>query len=156
MMFQSVRSCFTAAMVMASAMPLLAGGFYLTLGNPEASAAARAKNAVVTVRAAGCHEPEKAEIKGTAFGVVNGRRQTVDLKLMVLDKTGFYAVTQQWPSEGKWVLQFVGRDNGRVTTTLVPVGPDGVERQQAKWVMHEPAPEDVTALLNKTAAQVRQ
>ena len=43
-----------------------------------------------------------------------------------------YAVTQQWPAGGRWVLQFVGTDHDRVTSTLVATGPGRIERQTAK------------------------
>jgi hypothetical protein len=58
-----------------------------------------------------------------------------------------YAVMQQWPAEGRWVLQFIARDGGRLTSTLVPAGPDGVERNSAKMEMKMPAESDIAALL---------
>ena len=51
---------------------LLAGGFYLQLGNPDASEEARKANAVLTVKATGCHDPATATLTATAVGTVNG------------------------------------------------------------------------------------
>ena len=43
---------------------------------------------------------------GSAEGVVNGVRQSVALKLIPLSDQSTYAVIDQWPGEGKWVLAF--------------------------------------------------
>jgi hypothetical protein len=141
-----VTTVFATAVVMALAAPVLAGGFFVLLGNPEA-AEARSHNAFATIKAAGCHQPEKASITATAIGVVDGRRQSVPLKLVPLSEPGMYAVARQWPAEGRWMLQFVATDQDRVTSTVVAVGPAGIERQTAKFRPGQPAPEDVAALL---------
>jgi hypothetical protein len=147
-MRKSFTSVSAAAIVLALATPLLAGGFFIVLGNADASSEARALKAVLTVQAAGCHDAEKAAVTGTAIGLVNGTRQSIPLKLAALPgKPGMYAVTQQWPSEGKWVLQFVGVDQDRVTTTLVAAGPDGIERQTAKYTPGQPSPAAVAEFL---------
>ncbi len=152
-MCKSFRTMLTAAVLAASALQVQAGGFWLTLGNPEASPEVRAKGAAIMVKATGCHEPEKAEVTGTAIGIVDGQRKTIPLKLLPLDTPGLYAVTQQWPGEGRWVLQFVGKDTGRITHTLVPAGAGGVERNAAKWSAGEPTEAEVTAMLSMRATQ---
>src|SRR5690242_18621685 len=48
--------------MLALAGQLLAGGFFLQLGNPEANTEAKAANAAILVKAAGCHDPATAEI----------------------------------------------------------------------------------------------
>jgi hypothetical protein len=129
---------------------LFAGGFYLTLGNPEANPEAKKANAVLVVRAEGCHEPEKATVSATATGTVNGKRESIQLQLTKLSQPGTYALTQQWPKEGKWVIEIAGRDIiDRTTYTLVPAGPDGVDRLHAKWAMSKPFTKaDVDSLLD--------
>jgi hypothetical protein len=114
---------------------LFAGGFYLTLGNPEANPEAKKANAVLVVRADGCHEPEKAKVSGTAWGVVDGKPQTVRLQLTKLSAPGTYAITQQWPNKGKWVIELHGEDVGRSTYTRVNAGPEGVDRLHAQMSM---------------------
>ena len=54
------------------------GGFWLVLGNPEASAEARKVNAVVTIKATGCHDPAMARVTATAIGMVDGQRRDDD------------------------------------------------------------------------------
>lgn len=147
-MRKTITTLFAAAILLALAVPVLAGGFFVLLGNPEASAQARAHHAFVTIKAAGCHQPEKAAITGTAIGLVDGRRQSVPLKLMPLSESGMYAVARQWPVEGRWVLQFVATDHDRVTTTVAAVGPAGIERQTVKYHPGRPDPEEVAALLD--------
>src|SRR6185369_14783941 len=102
---------------------LLAGGFFLQLGNPEASAEARKNNAVLTILATGCHDPATAQVTGTAIGMVNGHRETIPLKLTKLSGVGMFALTQQWPKEGKWVIELVGKNSEQFTNTLVKAGP---------------------------------
>src|SRR5438045_9595867 len=84
---------------------LMAGGFWLQAGNPDASAAARNAHAAVTLKVAGCHDPATAKVTAYAGGSVNGERRTVPLKLSPLDAPGMYGMAQQWPNEGKRVIQ---------------------------------------------------
>jgi len=151
-MRNSIRNLFAAAAIAAVATPLIGGGLFVLLGNPEASPEALAKKAVLTLKLAGCHEPEKATIVGTAIGDSGGRRTSIPLKIVPLSTPGMYAVTQQWPSEGRWALQFVGRHDSRVTTTVVAAGPGGIDRQTAKSNMAEPSEADITALLTSDSA----
>src|SRR5690242_12753762 len=115
---------------------LFAGGFYLTLGNPEASSEARKAGAVLTIKASGCGEPAKAQLTATAIGVVNGKRQEIPVKVMPLSEPGMFALTQQWPKDGRWVIQVHGQEkiNGTPasTYTLVSAGPQGIDRYNAK------------------------
>ena len=146
-MNKSVRTLFAGATLLASAVPMIAGGLFVMLGNPDADPQARALGAVVTLRLAGCGEPEKADVSAVAIGAVAGKRQTIPLKLSKLSQPGAYAVTRQWPAEGRWVLQFIARDGQRLTSTLVAAGPNGVERNGARMAMRMPAETDIAELL---------
>lgn len=146
-MIRSAQMVLAAATLLASAVPMMAGGLFVVLGNPEASQQARGMGAVLTLKLAGCHEPEKADVSAIAIGTVNNQRQSIRLNLTRLSEAGTYAVTRQWPATGRWVLQFVGKDGDRVTSTLVAAGTQGVEREKAVMAMRLPADTDVTALL---------
>lgn len=137
----------TLAVLLALAGQVLAGGFFLQLGNPEASAEARKLGAVVTVKAAGCADPALAKVKATAIGVVNGQRRNVPLEVKPLSETGMFAVVGQWPKEGKWVVEIAGTSGDMFTNTLVAVGPYGLDRLHAKLDMHKFTPADVEAML---------
>jgi hypothetical protein len=138
-----------AALALAALAAQLNAGGLLTvlLGNPDASPEAHAMGAVVTAKLAGCYRPEAAKLSASAIGVVHGRRQTIELKLSALKEPGFYAVTRQWPDEGKWVLQFVADSNGMLGSTLVAVTANGVDRKTMRQAMRAPSSEDVEALL---------
>jgi hypothetical protein len=126
---------------------LWAGGFFLTLGNPEANPEARRLNAVLTIQAAGCHDPAAAAVTATAIGTVNGERREIPLKLEKLSGAGMFALTQQWPKEGRWVLRLVGKNGEQYTNTLVAAGPEGIDRYHGKADMKAFTDADVDAML---------
>lgn len=130
------------------AAPLFAGGFFLQLGNPEANPEARKLHAVVVIKAAGCQDPAAATVTASAVGVVGGERRTVPLKLEKLSEVGTFALTQQWPREGKWVIEIVGKSATMFTNTLVTAGPDGVDRLHAKMAMKPFTPSEVESMLD--------
>jgi hypothetical protein len=129
-----------AALLGFAAHTAFAGGFFLTLGTPV-------KGAFVTVRADGCHEPEKAQISATAEGLVDGQRRSVALKLRAMPSPGVYAVPRDWPAEGAWVVRIVAMDKGRSTGAVIPVLPGGFRRGTAKLVQRAPAESDIAAAL---------
>ena len=136
------------AAVLALAGQLFAGGFWLQLGNPEASAEARNLNAVVTIKAVGCHDPAAAKVTAVAIGTINGQRRTIPLELKPLSEPGAYALSQQWPKEGKWVIRLVGKNDEQFTNSLIAAGPAGLDRLHARADMKQFAQADVDALLN--------
>ena len=129
------------------AAPLFAGGFFLQLGNPEANPEARKLNAVLLVQAAGCHDPATAEVTATAIGFVKGERHTIPLQVAKLSSPGTYALTRQWPKEGKWVIEITARNSTQFTNTLVAAGPDGIDRFHPKLSMKPFTAADVEAML---------
>lgn len=132
---------------LALAGQLFAGGFFLQLGNPEASKEAQKVGAVLTVKATGCHDPATAKLTATAIGMVNGERREIALKVVPLSGAGMFAIAQQWPREGKWVIELVGRNDEQFTNTLVGAGPDGVDRTRFKETMQHFTSADVEAML---------
>ncbi len=134
-------------LILACAGQLLAGGFYLQLGNPEANAEARKMGAAVVIKAVGCHDPASAKVTATAIGVINGQRRTIPLEVKALGPAGEYALTQQWPKEGKWVIQVVGKNDEQFTNTLISAGPEGLDRLHAKSNMKAFASSDVDSML---------
>ena len=130
-----------------------AGGFYLELGNPSANKEAKSMDAVVIARLTGCHEPEKAAIEGTAEGLVSGKRQSIPLKVASLTVPGMYAVTQQWPNEGTWIVRLVGTQvDGRTkTSVMVRVNGSSFERAGAKYItLRVPSAAEVDQMLTQS------
>ena len=126
---------------------LLAGGFFLQLGNPEANPEAQKLNAVLVVKASGCHDPAGANLTARAVGMVNGQRREIPLKVERLSEVGSFAIAQQWPKDGKWVIELTAKNPDQFTNTLVVAGPQGVERTKAKFDMHPFSKADVDAML---------
>lgn len=148
-----MRNTLAVRMPLAAALALVgqlfAGGFWLQLGNPEASAEARKSGAVVTIKAVGCHDPATAQVTATAIGMVDGKRQTISLKVTPLSETGMFALSQQWPKEGRWVIELTGRNGEQFTNTLIAAGPEGLDRVHAKADMKQFGDRDVAAMLQE-------
>ncbi|HWY49390.1 MAG TPA: hypothetical protein VNX70_18525 [Bryobacteraceae bacterium] len=117
----------------AMAMLALADGFTFTLGSPVAAEDFRAKVATFVFRTEGCADPAKAQIRGTAEGIVKGTRRSVALKVAAMSKPGVYAVYQTWPAEGEWVVNLKGTCAEANAGAIVPIGPRGFIRESAKF-----------------------
>jgi hypothetical protein len=116
----------TGGAILALAAQLYAGGFYLQAGKPDTEEARKA-NAVLTMKATGCNDPAKTTVTATAEGLVNGERRTIALKLTPLSEPGSYALTRQWPKEGRWVIHLSATSNIGVAEALAVEGPGGME-----------------------------
>jgi len=112
------------ALLLAMSSSALAGGFQLSVETPSSSSDPQMKDAVLVARTYGCHQPADAKLSATAEGLVNGARKSVALELRSIG-SGVYAIKQQWPSEGTWVLALSGAYNGMTSSVLVELGPNG-------------------------------
>ena len=143
---------FRLAIVACAAAGLaLAEGFTFTIGSPVASQDFRAKTAAFVFRTEGCADPAKAQVSGTAEGLVRGTRQSLSLKLRGLSKPGTYAVDQTWPAEGAWLVNLKGSCDGANAGALVPIGSRGFSRESAQF-LPRPATEGEVAVSLKTLA----
>ena len=71
-------------------------------------------------------DPVNYELTGSAEGLVKGERRSVALELVRTSRSGVWALAQQWPAEGSWVLTFAIGAHGQADATLViELGPDG-------------------------------
>ena len=115
-----------AALALLLAIPslALAGGFQLSIETPSGSSDPQLKDVVLVTRTYGCHQPADAKLTATAEGLVNGSRKSIPLELRSIG-AGVYAIKQQWPSEGSWVLALTGGYNGMTSSVLVELGPNG-------------------------------
>jgi hypothetical protein len=111
----------------------LAEGFTFAIGNPVASQDFRFKSAAFALRTEGCAEPAKSQINGTAEGIVKGERRSVVLRVMSASKPGVYAVEQNWPPEGEWVVSLRGTCAGQSAGAIIPMGPKGFIRESSKF-----------------------
>ncbi len=125
----------------------LAEGFTFTIGSPVASQDFRAKVAAFVFRTEGCADPTKSQISGTAEGLVKGARRSVALKVVAMSKPGVYAVYQNWPAEGEWVVNLKGTCNDANAGAIVPIGPNGFIRESSKFLSRPATDAEIEASL---------
>jgi hypothetical protein len=111
----------------------LAEGFTFNIGSPVASGDFQTKSAAFVFRTEGCADPAKSQIGGTAEGLVKGSRRSVLLKIVASSKPGIYAIFQNWPAEGDWVVNLIGTCGSAHAGALVPLGPKGFIRESSKF-----------------------
>lgn len=100
-----------------------AGGFHISVKKTNGEVTAYAKNVMLIVQPFGCHKPTDAQISGTAEGIVNGKRKSIELKF-VKNNNGISTLTKQWPDEGVWVIAINASYNDAKSSALVEVGTD--------------------------------
>jgi hypothetical protein len=95
---------------------------WLSIESPVNPYDSSARGALLLVHATFREGPSQvSDLNGTAEGVVNGTRRSVQLRFENTSRADVYALRPQWPSEGRWVL----RINLRSTTALVAIDPAG-------------------------------
>ena len=140
----------------AAAVALLASAatagtmFRLEIGSPAALGMDKkfkdikdGKKLVLAVRAVVCEDLANVKVSGTAEGLVNGKRESLPITLTVVDQAeAVYAIGQQWPQDGAWVLHLKGScSNPKAeASTLVAVNKGTFIREKSA-VLREPAPE---------------
>lgn len=117
--------CLSTVPLVMLASVALAGGFHLSVETPTDVNDQELKNVVLLVRTFGCHQPSDASVFATAEGLVKGKRQTIKMHPKPTSK-GVYALSQQWPSDGVWVLAVRGSYLGHHSSVLVELGPNGI------------------------------
>lgn len=149
---------FTVAAIAASAaVTLIAGSFVLDIGRPSANPEAQAKHAVLVVRSSACTHPERTSIAANAEGIINGKRKTISLKLVPLSGAGVYAVTKQWPAEGRWVVTLLATNPSYPfpQSAIVSVKGDSADLASVKRSSRAPTSEEIEAALSTTALAAR-
>lgn len=119
----TIAASLSTALLLTIASPALAGGFQLSIETPSGGDP-ELKDAVLIVRTFGCHQPADAKLSASAEGLINGNRKSLPLELRSIG-SGVYALKQQWPSEGHWVLALTGAYNGMTSSVLVELGANG-------------------------------
>lgn len=137
-----------------TSLSLTAGGFFIELGKASANPEAQAKHAILVVRSVGCVAPEKTTLTAAAEGLFNGKRESIALKLLPLASQGAYALTRQWPADGKWVISLVAANPnaGWQPSALVRVDGDAVDWANVTRLSHAPDSHEIEAALNTTVA----
>lgn len=97
---------------------------FLSLEVPPNPMRPDTRDAVVLVHVFHHGSPAGYKIQGRAEGLVNGERRSIELDLVSTSDPGTYAVTQQWPSSGEWILAIQIAEHAEATL-LAELGPDG-------------------------------
>jgi hypothetical protein len=63
-------------------------------------------------------------VSGTAEGLVDGERRSIELEFRETSRPGVYALDQKWPAEGHWVLAISTGANADVSL-VVELGSNG-------------------------------
>jgi len=124
-MLNHARSILVALLTLA-ALPLVAGPPWLSIEYPANPHDARTREAFLFVNTYHHGTPAAMRLTGTAEGIVDGERRSIALRFGDTERRGSYAVTRQWPREGRWVLSITLRTGERAdASALVVLGADG-------------------------------
>jgi hypothetical protein len=148
-----LSKCFVAAF---AAIPIFAGALTLQLDDPATSREAMAKNAIVAAHITACHSPEKTVVTATAEGIVEGKRQTIPLKVIHLSEPGAFAVAREWPRDGVWTVTMIATNpdcKDYATSVVVPIGGNAANRASAKVFYHAPSADEVDAVLKQATLE---
>jgi len=107
-----------------AASPAHAGPPWISIEFPTNPHHSPVRGARFLVRTYHHWQPVETVLAGTAEGLVNGVRRSVNLQVSKGPVAGVYGVTGQIPAEGAWivVIRAPGLDNA---TALVTLGADG-------------------------------
>jgi hypothetical protein len=139
-----------------AAVPVFAGALTLQADDPRTNPEAMTKNAIVTAHITACHSPEKTAVTATAEGIVNGKRQTIPLKVIRLSEPGAFAVAQEWPREGTWTVKMIATNpdyKDYATSIVVPVGRNAASPASAKVFYHAATADEVGSVLKQATLE---
>lgn len=109
-----------------AALAAFAGPPWLSIEFPANPHDTNTRNAFLVVNTYHHGDAAEMELQGSAEGVVRGERRSIPLRFGATARRGSYAVTRQWPTEGKWVLNIELRQANRTdASALVVLGADG-------------------------------
>ena len=103
-----------AALVVTLAPAALAGGMNAKVEGPGRD------GRTYTVRTYQCSNPASLKVSAWAEGLVNGKRQSVQLSIKKTNKPGVFQFTRTWPAEGQWAIRMeLGEGHLPVTVTAL-------------------------------------
>jgi hypothetical protein len=120
-----LKYALAALMTVAAATPAVAGPPWISIELPANPYDAATRNAFLVVHAFHHGMAVSFPVDGTAEGIVNGERRTIQLKLTATSRTGEYALERNWPSEGTWTLVIRAHQGDEAATAIVELGSAG-------------------------------
>ena len=104
--------------------PATVGPPWISLEMPANPMDATTRGAALVIRTFHHEYPAGIAVTGTAEGLVNGERRSLDLEFRVTSNGGVYALDPQWPAEGHWILNITTGAHADVSL-VVELGPEG-------------------------------
>ena len=118
-------------------MPAAAAGFSLAIGPPVAAGAGvkliKKSSVSFAVRMEECEDLGKAQISGTAEGLVNGSRLSTPIMLAPVGAPGVYLVEDTWSNEGTWVVNLSATCGSAKAGAIVAMGRQTFVRESSKF-----------------------
>ena len=102
-----------------------AGAPWISLEAPANPMDPSTRDAAFVVHAYYHESPTAFPVSGTAEGLVDGQRRTIELDVRPTSRSGVYAVQPNWPDEGHWVLKLTTNRDDSPVTLIAELGPDG-------------------------------
>ena len=126
-MLTRIRTLSLAALFAAAlATPALAKPPWISIEYPVNPYDASLRGAFLVVHTFIHGTPVALPLAGTAEGIVNGERRTIQLEFTATSRPGVSTLNERWPREGVWTLVIrAGRAPGMVATGVVEIGADG-------------------------------
>jgi hypothetical protein len=100
----SRRFALTALLLAALPATAFAGPPWISIELPANPWEPATRGAFLVVHAYHHGTPMAAPISGTAEGIVNGQRKTIQLDFDKTSRAGVFALRNQWGNAGRWVL----------------------------------------------------
>lgn len=110
------------------AAPVSGGPPWITIEYPGNPLDPQTRNAFLVVHAWHHNEAVAIPVSGTAEGLVGDTRRSIPLRFSALSRTGAFALTKQWPDDGRWVLALhvkQAEGEGNTASALVRLNADG-------------------------------
>ncbi|HKS04949.1 MAG TPA: hypothetical protein VJR92_01440 [Gemmatimonadaceae bacterium] len=117
------------------------------------------RDAYLVVHAYHHGTPTEFPVRGTAEGIVDGKRRTVSLEFARTSRPGVFALKKQWSDAGTWALMIaVAQGKDDQAQAIVNVGTDGrvasvrvPTKRQDNWTV--PAPVSVAEIEKELRAR---
>jgi hypothetical protein len=98
-------------------------GVWLSIESPVNPYDNANQGVILVVHTYWMHGQTAMTVDGRAEGTVGGQRRSVPLAFQ--DRgDGAYALSQNWPEEGRWALVITGRNRGQQATAVVRISED--------------------------------
>ena len=125
----SRRFALSALLLAALPATAFAGPPWITIELPANPWEPTTRGAFLVVHAYHHGTPMAAPVSGTAEGLVNGQRRTIQLNFDKTSRTGVFALRNQWGNAGRWVLVITvsqgDQVEGDIAQAVVEVSEDG-------------------------------